>query len=491
MPASAHPLTRIAADESEQAQRDTRRSGRPGYGRKGDPRSASRRDRDKILYSPTLQRLTGVTQVVTPEPGGALTHNRLTHSLKVAQVARSIAELLLSDDSHHSDLIALGGLDADVAEAAALAHDLGHPPFGHIGEAVLDTFARGELDLEEGFEGNAQTFRVVARLDMRSPSYDGMDLTSATRCAILKYPWLRIKPDSDLDEHRRRLGSDRPYELRWSKFGYYTEEADDFQQARSIPGVKEEIQSVEAAIMDLADDVTYALHDLQDFYLARVLPISVVLKELDGYVEKRRHRHGPTEGGSGSAIVGLARRLERSYEGRYNADLFLAAVKVILGDIKTNFAEHFDATPDAVANVSKYVSEKIGMLTHDIVVTQQPTGERAAVHLRDDLWHQVQVLKQLTSEQVIGRPDMAVYQRAQQRTLMDLLQAMKAWWDDPDDKRRLPQPLLEWRARAEEGGRDQERCLLDFVAGLSDHQAAGLRRGLFDGGRGLLHALVL
>lgn len=491
MPAFAHLVTRLAADESAQAQRDTRLSGRPGQGGEGDTRLPSRRDRDKILYSSALLRLTGVTQVVTPEPGGALTHNRLTHSLKVAQVARSIAELLLSKESNHVDLIALGGLDADVAEAAALAHDLGHPPFGHIGEAVLDTFAREKLGLKEGFEGNAQTFRIVARLDMRSPSYDGMDLTAATRCAVLKYPWMRIEPDSDPEEHRRRLAGDRSYELRWSKFGYYAEDADDFRQARSIPGVKAELQSVEAAIMDLADDVTYALHDLQDFYLARVLPIPVVLKELEGYVEKSRHRRGSVEGGPGSAIVGLAKRLERNYKERYNADLFNRAVKGVLGDIQMNFVEHFDATPDAVASVSKYVSEKIGMLTSDIIVTRQPTGERAAVHLSPDLWHQVQVLKQLTSEQVIGRSDMAVYQRAQQRTLTDLLEAMNAWWEDPDDKRRLPQPLLEWRARAEGEGRDPRRCLLDFVAGLSDHQAAGLRRGLFDGGRGLLHALVL
>jgi len=490
MPASAYLVTRIAADESAQVQRDARCSGRPARGREGDPRSPSRRDRDKILYSPTLQRLTGVTQVVTPEPGGALTHNRLTHSLKVAQVARSVAEVLLSKESKHSDLIALGGLDADVAEAAALGHDLGHPPFGHIGEAVLDTFAREKLDLEEGFEGNAQTFRIVARLDMRSPTYDGMDLTAATRCAILKYPWSRTTPDGDPEEHRRRRDSDRSYELRSSKFGYYAEEADDFRQARSIPGVKAELQSVEAAIMDLADDVTYALHDLQDFYLARVLPIPVVLKELEGYVEKSRHRHGSAEGGPGSAIVGLARRLKRNYKERYNSDLFNGAVKGVLGDIQMNFVGHYDATPDALATVSKYVSEKIGLLTSDIPVTTQPTGERAAVYLRDDLWHQVQVLKQLTSEQVIGRPDMAVYQRAQQQTLTDLLEAMYAWWNDPDDKRRLPQPLLEWRARAEDEGRDARRCLLDFVAGLSDHQAAGLRRGLFDGGRGLLHSLV-
>jgi len=131
-----------------------------------DPRSAGRHDRDRIYYSAGFRRLAGVTQVFTPTSAGYLTHNRLTHSLKVAQVARSISEVLL----HRGDaqtLEALGGLDADVAEAAGLAHDIGHLPFGHIGEAVLDEYAREELALAEGFEGNAQTFRIVARLEPR------------------------------------------------------------------------------------------------------------------------------------------------------------------------------------------------------------------------------------------------------------------------------------------------------------------------------------
>src|SRR5215831_3375248 len=124
MPSSSQLVTRIAPADEAQLQRDKRHSSFSAKRRDGDPRSPSRRDRDKVLYSSSFQRLTGVTQVVTPEPGGALTHNRLTHSLKVAQVARSIAELLLSDKSKHSALNSLGGLDADVAEAAGLAHDL-------------------------------------------------------------------------------------------------------------------------------------------------------------------------------------------------------------------------------------------------------------------------------------------------------------------------------------------------------------------------------
>lgn len=482
---------RVAVSTDAQATRDQRHSARTRSSVAGDVRSPSRRDRDKVLYASAFQRLAGVTQVVTPEPGGALTHNRLTHSLKVAQVARSIAELLLSQDPLRPALVQLGGLDADVAEAAGLAHDLGHPPFGHVGEMTLDRFARTRLGLSEGFEGNAQSFRIMARLDARSPSYDGMDLTAATRCAVLKYPWLRAERGESEQEHRRRLSSNRNYALQWTKFGCYLEEAADFEQARSIPGVLDELQSVEAAIMDLADDVTYALHDLQDFYVARILPVPAVVKELRGHSDNAARRGSDATTGDGASLNALAGRLSRSYPERFDHEQFIMAVRAVLGDISTNFAEYFDATPDALANVTKFVSRKIGELTKEIKINSAPSGERAAVYVPDEQWHQIQVLKHLTSVQVIGRPDMAVFQRAQQKVLTELLVALKAWSEDADDAKRLPQPLREWRERASDEGRTVPRCTVDFVAGLADQQAVSLHHALTQGDSGLVRALVL
>ncbi|MBC8091240.1 MAG: HD domain-containing protein, partial [Pseudonocardia sp.] len=141
--------------------------------------SPFRVDRDRIAASPFFARLAGVTQVVSPAGTGLLVHNRLTHSLAVAQVARAIAE--------RSGV----GADPDVVEAAALAHDLGHPPFGHLGEQVLDRLALEQLGLPDGFEGNAQSFRIVTTIDLHGPGGTGLDLTAAVRAAILKYPWCR------------------------------------------------------------------------------------------------------------------------------------------------------------------------------------------------------------------------------------------------------------------------------------------------------------
>ena len=132
--------------------------------------SPFRADRDRVASSPFFGRLAGVTQVVSPSGSGLLLHNRLTHSLKVAQIARAVAERLISDPDSDALLEKLGGCDPDVVEAAALAHDLGHPPFGHLGEEILDRIARNRFNLLDGFEGNAQSFRIVTTTDARGPA---------------------------------------------------------------------------------------------------------------------------------------------------------------------------------------------------------------------------------------------------------------------------------------------------------------------------------
>jgi dGTPase len=149
-------------------------------------RSPFRVDRDRIVASPFFARLAGVTQVVSPTGSGLLVHNRLTHSLQVAQVGRAIAERLTGDPATAAVLDRLGGCDADVVEAAALAHDLGHPPFGHLGEQVLDRLGREKLGLPDGFEGNAQSFRIVTTIDLHGPGGTGLDLTAAVRAAAAR-----------------------------------------------------------------------------------------------------------------------------------------------------------------------------------------------------------------------------------------------------------------------------------------------------------------
>lgn len=222
-------------------------------------RSPFERDSDRVLYSSSFQRLGNVTQV-TPSARGPLGHNRLTHSLKVAQLGRRIAERILSEKPKVSVLRACGGLNPDVVETAGRAHDLGHPPFGHIAEYKLNQLATGH-DLLGGFEGNAQSFRVLTKLALRSEDYEGLNLSRATLNAVLKYPWKR-----DLDDSS-------PHHRKW---GFYESESDDFDWAREGSGVPTERRTLEAEIMDLADELAYSVYDLDDFYRAGAIPMHLL-----------------------------------------------------------------------------------------------------------------------------------------------------------------------------------------------------------------------
>jgi dGTPase len=196
-------------------------------------RTAFERDRARVVHSASLRRLAAKTQVLGPQSDDFI-RNRLTHSLEVAQVARDLAHPL--------------GAHPDLTETAALAHDLGHPPFGHNGEAALAELA---ADIG-GFEGNAQTLRILTRLEAKSHNGNrsvGLNLTRATLDACTKYPWGRGE------------GAGDP-----AKFGFYADDREVFDWMRedSAPGQR----CVEAQIMDVADDVAYSVHDLEDGIVA-------------------------------------------------------------------------------------------------------------------------------------------------------------------------------------------------------------------------------
>jgi dGTPase len=146
--------------------------------RKPDQRREVQRDRDRVLYTSALRRLGHVTQVVSPTEG-IVFHNRLTHTHEVAQIGRRIAERLTADEEDLRKAKRLGGIDPDVVETAALVHDLGHPPYGHAVEQELNYLVAKKHSVHDGYEGNAQSFRIVTKLAMRHRRFPGLNLTRA------------------------------------------------------------------------------------------------------------------------------------------------------------------------------------------------------------------------------------------------------------------------------------------------------------------------
>jgi dGTPase len=196
-----------------------------------DDRTPFQRDRDRILFTSAFRRLAGVTQVFSAEEG-QIFHNRLTHSLEVAQVGRRLTEKFIKNQNSLSKKL---HLDPDVVESACMAHDLGHPPFGHIAETLLDDLIT-KKKFPDGFEGNAQSFRIVNKLAFRSQEVGGLNLTRATLNALLKYPWVR-----DATKERNK------------KWSVYSTETAEFEFARKLSPPGTDRKCPEAEIMEGAN----------------------------------------------------------------------------------------------------------------------------------------------------------------------------------------------------------------------------------------------
>jgi dGTPase len=378
------------------------------------------RDRARIIHSFALRRLAAKTQVAVPWATD-FPRTRLSHSLECAQVGRELGAAL--------------GADPDLMEGACLAHDIGHPPFGHNGEEALNQIA----DSCGGFEGNAQSLRLLIRLEAKTVLPDGksigLNLTRASLDAATKYPWGRVKDAK--------------------KFGVYEDDLEIFNWYRT--GIESGKTSMEAQIMDWSDDVAYSVHDLEDSLVSGQVKLDQLSNDLPKLfkVAKEMYLADITEVEMQIALSSLQKLScwPRYYDGTHRS---LARLKDLASQLIGRFAQAAE-----VATQEKYGDGDLTRYSANLVV---PRAQRVEVAL----------LKSMAGHYVINADDSQIRYADQQRLLTELVEAilqsapatlegffLQDWQQAQSDQQRL-------------------RVVIDQVASLTDPGAVALHNRLIN-----------
>lgn len=398
------------------------------------------RDRARVLHSSALRRLAAKTQVV--EVGSAdFPRTRLTHSLETAQIGRELGDAL--------------GCDPDLVDAACLAHDLGHPPFGHNGESALARIAAGC----GGFEGNAQSLRLLTRLEAKIPGA-GLDLTRATLDATLKYPWLA--PATGMPEAHgtavtaiavnaagvaETAGSrdPRPLAPAGVKYGCYAEDAEIFAWIRD--GAPPRRPCLEAQVMDWADDIAYSVHDLEDGLHSGLITLEGLRDraEREQVIKVALADYCPDSSASELDEV-FTRMLAREW-----------------------WPKRFDGGPATTAAVKNLTSELIAWFCAAAIDATRPGGSaplgRFLANLEVPRQQRLEcaVLKAVTAHYVMGRAGAAQVQAREREVLAGLAAALA-------DGTGLD-PLFRPDFEAAESDAARLRVVVDQIASLTDTSA--------------------
>jgi len=397
---------------------------------KREGRTPFQRDRARVLHSSALRRLAAKTQVV--RAGSAdFPRTRLTHTLECAQIGRELGAAL--------------GCDADLVDAACLAHDIGHPPFGHNGESALAMLACDDGALAcGGFEGNAQSLRLLTRLEPKVQGA-GLNLTRATLDAALKYPWV-ASPASSAPPVPANVTLHLP-----AKYGAYAADQPVFDWIRrGAPGHR---RCLEAQVMDWADDVAYSVHDLEDGLHAGL----VTMKALQDDSER-------------TVVSAIAR-----------AHYCPASWDVTTDELETVFAEFmeldcwqfsFDGGPAALAAAKNLTSELVGRFCQAAENVTRAAAAPVPLHRyaadlvvpRRQLL-ECALLKAVAAYYVMSR-EAAVTQQAREREVITEL-ALALDQGAPASLDPVFQPA--WYDAADDAGR--RRVIIDQVASLTDTSA--------------------
>ncbi|GAA4801799.1 deoxyguanosinetriphosphate triphosphohydrolase [Nocardioides caeni] len=371
------------------------------------------RDRARVVHAASFRRLAAKTQVVGPQSDDFV-RNRLTHSLEVAQIARDLSRAL--------------GTHPDITETAALAHDLGHPPFGHNGERAL-----AELSADiGGFEGNAQTLRLLTRLEAKTadPAGEsaGLNLTRATLDACTKYPWPLLEAPTAAA----------------GKFGVYDDDLPAFTWLRA--GAPAGKRCMEAQVMDLADDVAYSVHDVEDGVVAGKIDLT---------------------GLDAPAVWDTVRDWYRPDATDAELDEVLDRLRAV-GSWPTG---SYDGRRAGLAALKNLTSDLIGRFCGAVQQATFATGAGPFVRYGADLvippdtWAEITVLKGIAAHYVMQDASRLALQVRQRELLAELVEVLVSGGADLLDEACA----ADWYAAADDDAR--HRVVIDQVASLTDASA--------------------
>ncbi|KOO16864.1 deoxyguanosinetriphosphate triphosphohydrolase [Vibrio xuii] len=416
--------------------------------RRDDHRSPYQRDRARILHSAAFRRLQAKTQV----HGNSFDdfhRTRLTHSLEAAQLGTGIVAQIKKKQPEFRDLLPSDSL----IDSLCLAHDIGHPPYGHGGEVALNYMMREH----GGFEGNAQTFRIVTKLEPYTELF-GMNLARRTLLGLIKYPALISQTRADVMpecvSHQRKLRA-----RDWSPAkGLYDCDADLFdwvlaplgendkaifsqmrdEQYLETEHKKTRYKSIDCSIMELADDIAYGVHDLED---------ALVL----GMVNRNQW------------VEGAASKLAECGDPWFEEHI------ASISDMLLSGTHH--QRKDAIGGMVNALLTSISIKPVDAPFESQLLAFNAV--LEPSMANALEILKRFVSQYVIQVPHVQVMEYKGQQIIMDIFEALNA-----DPERLLPIDIKQkWANRNDES--DGYRVIADYISSMTDGHAQRLHQQLF------------
>lgn len=422
--------------------------------RQGDHRSVYQRDKARILHSAAFRRLQAKTQVLGVG-NGDFHRTRLTHSLEASQIGQGITIRLATKYPQYADRL---GLDPTLIEGLCLAHDIGHPPFGHGGEIALNYMMRDH----GGFEGNGQTFRIITKLEPYTPT-NGMNLSRRSLLGLVKYPHFL----DHLQKQRAPSPCTDPKMIKAYEWlppkGLFQDDADAFEWLLEPLSVEDQqrfqsthdntdptrhlktrFKSFDCSIMELADDIAYAIHDLEDAIVMGII---------------QRH-HFDDE---------LISPIHELHAGWISQHIQALGQKLFNG-------EHFERKDAIGALVNHFIS---AIDIHDLAAQQNTEA-----HFEDDLLRfnavipqeqkaVLKVFKDFVYQRVIQKPEMQQLEYKGQQIIMALFTAFSS-----DPERLLPTNTRKrWQEAQDEG--NALRVISDYISGMTDGFAFRMHSNLF------------